>query len=136
MSSIRISYGVNSYSIGVREKLIFFSLTPRRSSSTTCIQKRACEKKNKQGKHSVKETQEKGSLASTVYDPLLAAVATAMGLKEENTDSNWVEESAISPYLQKECKRNKLKQVTSNGHKNELKVEPQPFLPPYEHSSQ
>lgn len=41
MSSIRISYGVSSYSIGVREKLIFFSLTPRRSSSTTCIQKRA-----------------------------------------------------------------------------------------------
>lgn len=38
MSSINISYGVIVYSVGVWWKLIFFSLTPRRSSSTTCIQ--------------------------------------------------------------------------------------------------
>lgn len=42
MSSISISYGVSAYSVGVWWKLIFFSLTPRRSSSTTCIQNLAC----------------------------------------------------------------------------------------------
>lgn len=42
MSSIKISYGVSSYSVGEWWKLIFFSLTPRRSSSTTCIQNLAC----------------------------------------------------------------------------------------------
>ena len=45
ISSIRISYGVSSYSIGVLEKLFFFSLTPRRSSSMTCTQKRAYNEK-------------------------------------------------------------------------------------------
>lgn len=42
MSSIKISYGVSSNSDGEEVKFIFFSLTPRRSSSTTCIQNRAC----------------------------------------------------------------------------------------------
>lgn len=41
MSSINISYGVNSYSIGVLVKFIFFKRTPRLNSSTTCIQNRA-----------------------------------------------------------------------------------------------
>lgn len=43
MSSIKISYGVSSYSIGVLEKLTFFNLTPILSSPMTCIQNRACE---------------------------------------------------------------------------------------------
>lgn len=42
MSSMRISYGVSSYSIGVLEKLTFFNFTPIRSSPMTCIQNRAC----------------------------------------------------------------------------------------------
>lgn len=46
MSSINISYGVNSYSVGEWWQLLFFSLTPRRSSSTTCIQNLACKQKN------------------------------------------------------------------------------------------
>lgn len=49
MSSIKISYGVSSYSVGGWWKLIFFSRTPRRSSSTTCIQNLACENQQTSG---------------------------------------------------------------------------------------
>lgn len=50
MSSINISYGVSVNSVGGCRKLIFFSLTPRRNSSTTCIQNLACESREKEKK--------------------------------------------------------------------------------------
>ena len=44
ISSIRISYGVRAYSMGVLVKSTFFSLTPWRSSLIVCIHRLAYEK--------------------------------------------------------------------------------------------